>query len=102
MIRYRRTKIFIIIDYYFVIENLEKYFFAFCIYYKDIFFLLTDLAVYEARSRNLLPYWLQLKFLPLDDHCDAMYAQIGAIDSYSHCVHLFLGPACDYCVGKLY
>nr|XP_012220334.1 PREDICTED: atrial natriuretic peptide receptor 1 isoform X2 [Linepithema humile]XP_012220340.1 PREDICTED: atrial natriuretic peptide receptor 1 isoform X2 [Linepithema humile]XP_012220347.1 PREDICTED: atrial natriuretic peptide receptor 1 isoform X2 [Linepithema humile] len=58
-----------------------------------------DLAVYEARSRNLLPYWLQLKFLPLDDHCDAMYAQIGAIDSYSHCVHLFLGPACDYCVA---
>ncbi|XP_018358837.1 PREDICTED: atrial natriuretic peptide receptor 1-like isoform X3 [Trachymyrmex cornetzi] len=58
-----------------------------------------DLAVYEARSRNLLPHWLDLKFLPQDDHCDAMYAQIGAIDSYSHCVHLFLGPACDYCVA---
>ncbi|XP_070155768.1 atrial natriuretic peptide receptor 1 isoform X2 [Polyergus mexicanus] len=58
-----------------------------------------DLAVYEARSRNLLPYWLKLKFLPQDDHCDAMYAQIGAIDSFSHCVHLFLGPACDYCVA---
>ncbi|XP_072759992.1 atrial natriuretic peptide receptor 1 isoform X2 [Anoplolepis gracilipes] len=58
-----------------------------------------DLAVYEARSRNLLPHWLKLKFLPQDDHCDAMYAQIGAIDSYSHCVHLFLGPACDYCVA---
>ncbi|XP_025266935.1 atrial natriuretic peptide receptor 1 isoform X3 [Camponotus floridanus] len=28
-----------------------------------------------------------------------MYAQIGAIDSFSHCVHLFLGPACDYCVA---
>ncbi|EZA53252.1 Atrial natriuretic peptide receptor [Ooceraea biroi] len=58
-----------------------------------------DLAVYEARSRNLLPYWLKLKFLPQDDQCDAMYAQIGAIDSYSRCVHLFLGPACDYCVA---
>ncbi|KAH0950218.1 hypothetical protein HN011_005892, partial [Eciton burchellii] len=58
-----------------------------------------DLAEYEARSRNLLPYWLKLKFLPQDDHCDAMYAQIGAIDSYSDCVHLFLGPACDYCVA---
>ncbi|KAL6445937.1 hypothetical protein ACFW04_000963 [Cataglyphis niger] len=58
-----------------------------------------DLAVYEARSRNLLPYWLKLKFLSQDDHCDAMYAQIGAIDSFSHCVHLFLGPACDYCVA---
>ncbi|XP_018313431.1 atrial natriuretic peptide receptor 1 isoform X3 [Mycetomoellerius zeteki] len=58
-----------------------------------------DLAVYEARSRNLLPHWLDMKFLPQDDHCDAMYAQIGAIDSYSHCVHLFLGPACDYCVA---
>lgn len=66
---------------------------------KSCFF--TDLAVYEARSRNLLPHWLKLKFLQQDDHCDAMYAQIGAIDSFSHCVHLFLGPACDYCVGML-
>ncbi|KAG7200777.1 hypothetical protein KM043_003154 [Ampulex compressa] len=62
-------------------------------------FPVLDLAVYEARSRGLLPYWLKLKFLPQDDHCDAMYAQIGAIDSYSNCVHLFLGPACDYCVA---
>ncbi|XP_026674048.1 atrial natriuretic peptide receptor 1-like isoform X2 [Ceratina calcarata] len=60
-----------------------------------------DLAVYEARSRGLLPYWLKLNFLPQDDHCDAMYAQIGAIDSFSHCVHLFLGPACDYCVAAV-
>ncbi|XP_025266897.1 atrial natriuretic peptide receptor 1 isoform X2 [Camponotus floridanus] len=58
-----------------------------------------DLAVNEAKSRNLLPSWLKLEFLPQDDHCDAMYAQIGAIDSFSHCVHLFLGPACDYCVA---
>ncbi|XP_011693285.1 PREDICTED: atrial natriuretic peptide receptor 1-like isoform X1 [Wasmannia auropunctata] len=58
-----------------------------------------DLAEYEARSRNLLPYWLKLKFVAQDDHCDAMYAQIGAVDSYAHCVHLFLGPACDYCVA---
>lgn len=57
-----------------------------------------DLAVYDTRARGLLPHWLNLKFLPQDDHCDAMYAQITAIDSYSDCVHLFLGPACDYCV----
>ncbi|XP_023288557.1 atrial natriuretic peptide receptor 1, partial [Orussus abietinus] len=57
------------------------------------------LAVYETRSRGLLPHWLKLTFLPQDDHCDATYAQIGAIDSYSNCVHLFLGPACDYCVA---
>ncbi|XP_043600300.1 atrial natriuretic peptide receptor 1-like isoform X2 [Bombus pyrosoma] len=60
-----------------------------------------DLAVYEARSRGLLPYWLKLKFLPQDDHCDAMYAQSGAIDSFLNCVHLFLGPACDYCVASV-
>ncbi|OAD52020.1 Atrial natriuretic peptide receptor 1 [Eufriesea mexicana] len=60
-----------------------------------------DLAVYEARARNLLPYWLKLKFLSQDDHCDATYAQIGAIDSFSNCVHLFLGPACDYCVAAV-
>ncbi|KAF7383882.1 hypothetical protein HZH68_014639 [Vespula germanica] len=58
-----------------------------------------DLAVYDARARNLLPYWLNLKFLPQDDHCDAMYAQVCSIDSYLNCVHLFLGPACDYCVA---
>lgn len=60
----------------------------------------TDLAEYEARSKGLLPHWLKLKFLSQDDHCDAMYAQIGAIDSFSNCVHLVLGPACDYCVGE--
>ncbi|XP_046432627.1 atrial natriuretic peptide receptor 1 isoform X3 [Neodiprion fabricii] len=58
-----------------------------------------DLAVYDARARGLLPSWLNLTFLPQDDHCDATYAQIGAFDSYSNCVHLFLGPACDYSVA---
>lgn len=66
---------------------------------ESIFFSFTELAEYEARSRDLLPYWLKLKFLPKDDRCDATYAQIGAIDSYTQCAHLFLGPACDYCVG---
>ncbi|XP_076630682.1 atrial natriuretic peptide receptor 1 isoform X1 [Colletes latitarsis] len=60
-----------------------------------------DLAVVEARSRGLLPPWLRLKFHPHDDHCDAMYAQIAAIDGFSNCVHLFLGPACDYCVAAV-
>ncbi|XP_043518997.1 atrial natriuretic peptide receptor 1-like isoform X2 [Frieseomelitta varia] len=60
-----------------------------------------DLAIFEARSRGLLPHWLKLKFLSQDDHCDATYAQIGAIDSFSNCVHLFLGPACDYCVAAV-
>ncbi|KAG6800743.1 atrial natriuretic peptide receptor 1 isoform X1 [Apis mellifera caucasica] len=60
-----------------------------------------DLAVYEAKLRGLLPSWLKLKFLSQDDHCDATYAQIGAIDSFSNCVHLFLGPACDYCVAAV-
>ncbi|KOX79706.1 Atrial natriuretic peptide receptor 1 [Melipona quadrifasciata] len=61
----------------------------------------TDLAIFEARSRGLLPHWLKLQFLSQDDHCDATYAQIGAIDSFSNCVHLFLGPACDYCVAAV-
>ncbi|XP_078038727.1 atrial natriuretic peptide receptor 1 [Augochlora pura] len=60
-----------------------------------------DLAKNDAKSRGLLPPWLKLKFLPQNDHCDAMYAQIGAIDSFSNCVHLFLGPACDYCVAAV-
>ncbi|XP_043247996.1 atrial natriuretic peptide receptor 1-like [Colletes gigas] len=30
-----------------------------------------------------------------------MYAQIAAIDGFSNCVHLFLGPACDYCVAAV-
>ncbi|KAL6262940.1 hypothetical protein P5V15_005728 [Pogonomyrmex californicus] len=58
-----------------------------------------ELAEYEARSRDLLPRWLRLNLLARDDSCDATYAQIGAIDSFSDCVHLFLGPACDYCVA---
>lgn len=55
----------------------------------------------KARYQSLLPDWLQLKFLPANDRCDATYAQIAAIDSYANCVHLFLGPTCEYCVGKL-
>ncbi|XP_031787909.1 atrial natriuretic peptide receptor 1 isoform X3 [Nasonia vitripennis] len=60
-----------------------------------------DLAVAKARSLGLLPYWLKLTFFPQDDGCDATYAQIGAIDSYSSCVHVFFGPACDYCVASV-
>ncbi|XP_034940601.1 atrial natriuretic peptide receptor 1-like isoform X3 [Chelonus insularis] len=60
-----------------------------------------DLAVYQVRAMKILPSWLELKFLPQDDHCDATYAQIAAIDSYAECVHLFLGPACDYCVANV-
>ncbi|XP_063981286.1 atrial natriuretic peptide receptor 1 isoform X3 [Diachasmimorpha longicaudata] len=60
-----------------------------------------DLAVSNARKQRLLPDWLQLTFIPSDDRCDATYAQIAAIDSYANCVHLFLGPACDYCVANV-
>ncbi|XP_053977333.1 atrial natriuretic peptide receptor 1-like isoform X1 [Hylaeus volcanicus] len=60
-----------------------------------------DLAIDEARSRGLLPPRLKLTLHPQDDHCDATYAQIAAIDSFSNCVHLFLGPACDYCVAAV-
>ncbi|XP_015110011.1 atrial natriuretic peptide receptor 1 isoform X1 [Diachasma alloeum] len=60
-----------------------------------------DLAVSDARRQRLLPDWLQLTFIPSDDRCDATYAQIAAIDSYANCVHLFLGPACDYCVANV-
>ncbi|XP_043286656.1 atrial natriuretic peptide receptor 1-like isoform X4 [Venturia canescens] len=60
-----------------------------------------DIAESEVRYRGFLPDWLQLKFLPADDHCDATYAQIGAIDSYANCVHLFLGPTCEYCVANV-
>lgn len=62
--------------------------------------MFVDLAVYHARAEKIFPSWLKLTFLPQDDHCDATYAQIAAIDSYAECVHLFLGPACDYSVGK--
>ncbi|XP_058797834.1 atrial natriuretic peptide receptor 1 isoform X1 [Phymastichus coffea] len=59
------------------------------------------LAERRARSMGLLPSWLKLRFLPQDDGCDATYAQLGAIDSYSRCVHVFFGPACDYCVASV-
>ncbi|CAB0033004.1 unnamed protein product [Trichogramma brassicae] len=62
---------------------------------------LIDMAVYAARSLKLLPHWLKLTFLAQDDGCDATYAQIGAIDNYSKCVHVFFGPTCDYCVASV-
>ncbi|XP_044004854.1 atrial natriuretic peptide receptor 1-like isoform X4 [Aphidius gifuensis] len=60
-----------------------------------------ELALTKVRAQKLLPNWLEIKFLPKDDHCDATYAQIAAIDSYADCVHLFLGPACEYCVANV-
>ncbi|XP_044585548.1 atrial natriuretic peptide receptor 1-like isoform X3 [Cotesia glomerata] len=60
-----------------------------------------DLAVSRLKALKILPNWLELKLLPKDDHCDATYAQIAAIDSYAECVHLFFGPACDYCVANV-
>ncbi|XP_074116091.1 atrial natriuretic peptide receptor 1 isoform X4 [Cotesia typhae] len=60
-----------------------------------------DLAASRLKALKILPNWLELKLLPKDDHCDATYAQIAAIDSYAECVHLFFGPACDYCVANV-
>ncbi|XP_014203598.1 atrial natriuretic peptide receptor 1-like [Copidosoma floridanum] len=60
-----------------------------------------EMGVAEARSLGLLPPWLKLKFIPQDDDCDATYAQIGALDSFSKCVHVFFGPTCDYCVASV-
>ncbi|CAG5087893.1 Similar to NPR1: Atrial natriuretic peptide receptor 1 (Homo sapiens) [Cotesia congregata] len=62
---------------------------------------LCNLAASRLKALKILPNWLELKLLPKDDHCDATYAQIAAIDSYAECVHLFFGPACDYCVANV-
>lgn len=60
-----------------------------------------DLARDEIRRLQLIPDYYDLKWIPQDDHCDASYALISAIDSYADdCVHVFFGPVCEYALGK--
>lgn len=58
------------------------------------------LAQQEVRKRQLLPYTLDFQWLPRDDRCDAVHAQIGTFEAVKQNVHVFFGPACEYSVGK--
>lgn len=59
------------------------------------------LAQAEVHRRQLLPRNLSFLFLPRDDRCDAVYAQLGTFEAARQNVHVFFGPACEYSVGKL-
>lgn len=59
------------------------------------------LAQAEVHRRQLLPKNLSFLFLPRDDRCDAVYAQLGTFEAARQNVHVFFGPACEYSVGKL-
>lgn len=60
------------------------------------------LAQQEVNRRQLLPGNLSFQFLPRDDHCDAVYAQISTFEAVKKNVHVFFGPACEYSVGKCF
>lgn len=53
-------------------------------------------------SSGILPPFVNIKLDTWDDKCDPSYAQIATVDAYagSKCIHLILGPICDYCLGK--
>ncbi|KAG8273698.1 hypothetical protein J6590_014329 [Homalodisca vitripennis] len=57
------------------------------------------LAQEEVRRRQLLPKDLKFQFLPWDDRCDAVYAQIATFEAVKKDVHVFFGPACEYSVA---
>lgn len=59
------------------------------------------LAQAEVHRRQLLPKNLSFLFLPRDDRCDAVYAQLGTFEAARQNVHVFFGPSCEYSVGKL-
>lgn len=58
------------------------------------------LAQAEVHRRQLLPKNLSFVFLPRDDRCDAVYAQLGTFEAAKQNVHVFFGPSCEYSVGK--
>lgn len=58
------------------------------------------LAEAAAHRTGLLPKHLYFEFIVSDDHCDAVYAQIGTFNAIKRNVHVFFGPACEYSVGK--
>uniref|UniRef100_A0A1B6MMP7 Receptor ligand binding region domain-containing protein n=1 Tax=Graphocephala atropunctata TaxID=36148 RepID=A0A1B6MMP7_9HEMI len=59
------------------------------------------LAMEEVRRRQLLPKDLNFQFLPWDDRCDAVYAQIATFEAVKKDVHVFFGPACEYSVAPV-
>ncbi|XP_046686869.1 atrial natriuretic peptide receptor 1 isoform X2 [Homalodisca vitripennis] len=59
------------------------------------------LAQEEVRRRQLLPKDLKFQFLPWDDRCDAVYAQIATFEAVKKDVHVFFGPACEYSVAPV-
>lgn len=64
---------------------------------------LLERAINDAYKLEILPKWINIKLIEKDDRCDASFAQIASIDSYSYrkenCVHVIFGPVCDYCLG---
>lgn len=58
------------------------------------------LAEATVHRTGLLPKHLNFEFIVSDDHCDAVYAQIGTFNAIKRNVHVFFGPACEYSVGK--
>lgn len=58
------------------------------------------LAQQEVQRRQLLPAALAWQWLPRDDRCDAVHAQIGTFEAVKQNVHVFFGPVCEYSVGK--
>lgn len=55
--------------------------------------------VYEL---GLIPPEIKFKWLFYDDRCEPSYSTIISMDAYAKdCVHLLLGPICEYAIGKM-
>lgn len=60
-----------------------------------------ELARREVYKRGLLPNH-ELVFFQDDDQCESVYAQyLSGVTQASNKVHVFFGPICEYCIGKL-
>ena len=61
-----------------------------------------ELARLFVMENKWLPSNVNLTFTGLDDRCSNMYGIFRALNAYSHCAHVLLGPACEYALGKSY
>lgn len=52
------------------------------------------------RERNILPNNVEFQLIPYDDHCESAYGSLGVLDGYTECVNVYIGPICDYVLGK--
>lgn len=59
-----------------------------------------ELAEASVFENGLLSNDFKFEFKQYDDQCEASYATYESMNAYKNCVHVLLGPVCEYALGE--